>query len=55
MSFKLQSKLRGYDWNVRESGKKASLCMGILLFQLFFRFENFLKLENKQKRKLLSG
>ena len=42
MFFKMQSKLRGYDWDVRECGRKVSLYMGMIFFQLFCRFEIFL-------------
>lgn len=54
MFFKMQSKLRGYDWDVRECGKKVSLYMGILFFQLFCRFEIFFKLENKEGNYLVA-
>ena len=49
MFFKMQSKLTGYDWDVRECGKKVSLYMGILFFQLFCRFEIFLSWKTKKE------
>ena len=45
----MQSKLTGYDWDVRECGKKVSLYMGILFFQLFCRFEIFLSWKTKKE------
>ena len=54
MFFKMQSKLTGYDWDVRECGKKVSLYMGILFFQLFSMLETFKNKMSKGKIPIIS-